>query len=205
MEDIIIQTTAELSAANDILWRIARQEIVCIQDKISLFEFFRRHESVSDLVEYAESNRTANLDIERLKGECLEFLKIYNDNQDSLSSFSPRKESEAFLAPYKEVVEKEGRLWSDYDLQMHQLSNRMDWMDLKSEEFRQSDKEYDRLMALRDFHKSRQDKAYGIQKQKERVIMGFFFFSLDMLVFLVGRIIDICDYLLDKEKKGDDL
>ena len=205
MEDLIKQIVIGLSSAQSILLRIIGQEEVSMKEKISLLEFFRKYEQVSDLAAYIRDNNIQPDGIQSLSNTCQSFIQFYNDNESVLSLFNPREECKAYLAPYRQEVETEGKTWAKLDTEKRHLSNRMDYMDSDSEEFKQMDAECDRLMELRDIHKAKQKRAFAIQREKECYVAGFNFFQLEMLFVLVNRMHDVCTHLINKYKKGENL
>lgn len=202
MEDLIKHISTELTAVQDTISRIIQHEEVSIEDKVSLFTFFKKHEQVSDLVDFINTNNSPLADIISLSNTCQTFIGFYDANATAISSFNPKEESDTYLAPYREEERREGQLWAEYDTQMRQLSNIMDYMDMDSEEFWQKDAECDRLRILRDTHKANQDKASTILREKEQPIMGFYFFVPEMLMVLVSRMNDVCNLLISKIEKG---
>lgn len=205
MEDLIKQIVTGLSSVQNILLRIIQQEEVSMEEKVSLFDFFKKHEQVSDLVAFIKGNDILPDDILSLSNNCQSFIYFYNDNESALSSFNPSEECKAYLAPYRQEVETEGKTWAKLDTEKRHLSDRMDYMDCDSEKFKQMDAECDRLIELRDIHKARQNKAYAMLREKECYVAGFYFFQLEMLFILVNRMHDVCTYLISKYKKGDGL
>lgn len=205
MEDLIKQISSGLSSVQSILSRIIQHENVSMEDKVSLFDFFRKHEQVSDLAAYIRDNDIQPEDILALSNACLSFIQFYNENESSLSLFHPSEECDTYLAPYKQEVENEGKTWARLDTEKRQLSDRMDYMDMDSEEFKSLDAECDHLIELRDIHKANQNKAYAIQREKECYIAGFYFFQLEMLLVLICRMHDVCTHLISKCKKGESL
>lgn len=203
MEDLIKHFVTGLSSVQAILLRIIRQEEVSMEEKISLFDFFKRHEQVSDLATYIRDNNILPGDILPLSNCCQLFIQFYTENEAVLSTFNPREECKAYLAPYRLEVETEGKAWAKLDTEKRHLSDRMDYMDCDSKEFKQMDAECDRLMELRDIHKAKQNKAYAIQREKECYVAGFNFFQLEMLFVLVNRINDVCTHLISKYKEGE--
>lgn len=174
-----------------------------MEEKISLFDFFKKHEQVSDLAAFITDNGIQSNDIQSLSNSCQSFIQFYTDNETVLSTFNPREECKAYLAPYRLEVETEGKAWAKLDTEKRHLSDRMDYMDCDSEEFKQMDAECDRLMELRDIHKAKQNKAYAIQREKECYVAGFNFFQLEMLFVLVNRMNDVCTHLISKYKEGE--
>lgn len=205
MEDLIKQIVIGLSSAQSILLRIIGQEEVSMKEKISLLDFFRKYEQVSDLAAYIRDNNIQPDGIQPLSNTCQSFIQFYNDNESVLSLFNPREECKTYLAPYRQEVETEGKTWAKLDTEKRHLSNRMDYMDSDSEEFKQMDAECDRLMELRDIHKAKQKRAFAIQREKECYVAGFNFFQLEMLFVLVNRMHDVCTHLINKYKKGENL
>lgn len=203
MEDLVKQITSELSAAHNVLLGIVRHEDVSIEVKVSLCDFFKKHERVSDLVAYIEDNPTDISDIVMLSDTCSRFIQFYNENATVLSSFNAQEDTNTYLAPYKKEVDVEGKAWARLDTLMKRISNRMDSiMDMESERFVMLDKAYDRIQGLRDLHRSNQNKAYKILKEKEKLIYTFYFFELEMLVVLVQRLKDVCQLLSTRMKEG---
>lgn len=176
-----------------------------MEEKISLFDFFKKHEQVSDLSAYIRANNISFDAILSLKTNCQSFLQYCNENESALASFNPREECKAYLAPYQQEVETEGKAWAKLDSEKRHLSDRMDYMDRDSEEFKEKDAECDYLMELRDMHKANQNKAYAILRGKECYVAGFYFFQLEMLLILVSRMDEVCTYLANKLRKGESL
>ena len=198
MEDLIKQIVTGLSSVQSLLSRIIRQEEVSMEEKISLLDFFKKHEQVSDLAAYIRDNNIQPDDVQSLLDICQSFIQFYSDNEAVLSSFNPREECKAYLAPYRLKVETEGKIWAKLDTEKRHLSDRMDYIDCDSEEFKQMDAECDRLMELRDIHKAKQNMSYAIQREKERYVAGFYFFQLEMLFVLINRMHDVCTHLISK-------
>ena len=202
MEDLIQQIATELSSVQSILLRIIMHQNVSMEEKVVLFNFFRKHEQVGDLTAYIRENDIQPDDIQPLSDACKTFIQFYNDNESALSSFNPQAECTTYLAPYKLEVEAEGKAWAKLDTEKRHLFDRMDYMDSDSEEFKTMDAECDRLIELRDKHKTKQDKAYAILREKESYIAGFYFFQLEMLFVLVNRMHGVCNHLICKRKEG---
>ncbi len=176
-----------------------------MEETVSLFDFFRKHEQVSDLSAYIRANNIPLDDILSLATVCQSFLQFCNENESALTSFNPREDCKAYLAPYQQEVETEGKVWAKLDTEKRHFSDLMDHIDRDSEDFKKKDAECDRLMELRDIHKANQNKAYAILREKECYVAGFYFFQLEMLLILVSRIDEVCTYFANKLRKGESL
>ena len=87
MEDLIKQIVIGLSSAQSILLRIIGQEEVSMKEKISLLDFFRKYEQVSDLAAYIRDNNIQPDGIQPLSNTCQSFIQPHSTTGGQYSRF----------------------------------------------------------------------------------------------------------------------
>ena len=143
------------------------------EDILSLYLLYRKHQHTNAIIDYAKAVLQSGEGINQLLAETQELkqqvdkcFKLYTDNQKSFDAIDNDSLFKAHIKPFEDAEKAEADiatpLWKEYQ----QLSNRLDFMDFNSDEFKQKDAECDAVKAEYDKHHAKVDELHSAWRKE---------------------------------------
>ena len=165
---------------------------------LSLYLLYKEHQHTNTLIDYAEGVLKSGEGIDRLLADATELNQLvtrcnqlYTDNQEAFDSIDNDVLFETHIKPFRDAEKAEADiaapLWTEYQ----RMSNRLDYLDGDSDEFKELEPECDAVKAEYDSHHAKVNelhRIWGDEVKRCSVALSFTLEDLSVLFFYLQRI-----------------
>ena len=196
MGDQIQQIAHKLDGINAILSNNSNP--LSLEQAMLLYHFFNDFQDTNTLIETAEG--MAHKDLNNLEdkintlSECVDrFLTLKGTN---VLAIDYKEICKQLMQPYEESYENakgiSTQLWQDYQ----SISNRLDYLPLESEEYKEVDLQCDAAKSAYDKARADTEQLYDEYNAKRRDYAGLYFFKAEYMYVLIEKIKDITESIM---------
>ena len=168
------------------------------EDLLSLYILYKAYNHTDSIIDYAKAVIDSGNGIDQLLADATSLnqmvgrcSQLYIDNKAAFDSIDSLSLFKAHIKPFQDAEQTEidiaTPLWKEYQ----HLSNRLDYLDNDSDEFKQMDAQCDAVKAEYDIHHARVNELHRICDQEIRRCSGAMSFTLEdlsVLFFYMQRI-----------------
>ena len=165
---------------------------------LSLYLLYIEYQHTNALIDYAEGVLKSGEGIDRLLADATELNQLvtrcnqlYTDNQEAFDSIDNDALFEAHIKPFRDAEKAEADiaapLWKEYQ----RLSNRLDYLDNGSDEFKELVLKCDAVKAKYDIHHAKVNELHRIYNNEVKrcsAALSFTLEDLSVLFFYMQRI-----------------
>ena len=165
---------------------------------LSLYLLYIEYQHTNALIDYAEGVLKSGEGIDRLLADATELNllvtrcnQLYTDNQEAFDSIDNDALFEAHIKPFRDAEKAEADiaapLWKEYQ----RLSNRLDYLDNGSDEFKELVLKCDAVKAKYDIHHAKVNelhRLYNDEVKRCSAALSFPLEDLSVLFFYIQRI-----------------
>ena len=165
---------------------------------LSLYLLYKEHQHTNTLIDYAEGVLKAGEGIEQLLADATELNQLvtksnqlYTDNKEAFNSIDNDALFEAHIKPFRDAEKVEddiaAPLWKEYQ----RLSNRLDYLDNASDEFKELELKCDAVKAEYDVHHAKINELHRLLGDEVKRCSAALSFTLEdqsVLFFYMQRI-----------------
>ena len=160
---------------------------------LALYLLYKEHQHTNTLIDYAEGVLKSGKGIDQLLAEATELNqlvtkcnRLYTDNKEAFDSIDNDALFEAHIKPFRDVEKAEADiatpLWKEYQ----SLSNRLDFLDNDSDEFKNLEPKCDTVKAEYDLHHAKANELHRIYNDEVKRCSAALSFKIEdlSLVFI---------------------
>ena len=165
---------------------------------LSLYLLYIEYQHTNALIDYAEGVLKSGEGIDRLLADATELNQLvtrcnqlYTDNQETFDSIDNDALFEAHIKPFRDAEKAEADiaapLWKEYQ----RLSNRLDYLDNGSDEFKELEPTCDAVKAEYDIHHAKVNELHRLYNEEIKrcsAALSFTLADLSVLFFYMQRI-----------------
>ena len=165
---------------------------------LSLYLLYKEYQHTNNMIDYAEGVLRSGEGIDQLLAEATELNQLvtrcnqlYTDNQEAFDNIDNDALFEAHIKPFRDAKKAEADiatpLWKEYQ----RLSNRLDYLDNDSDDFKELAPECDAVKAKYDIHHAKVNelhRKYNDEVKRCSAALSFTFEDLSVLFFYMQRI-----------------
>ena len=165
---------------------------------LSLYLLYKEHQHTNALIDYAEGVLKSGEGIDRLLADATELNQLvtrcnqlYTGNQEAFGNIDNDALFEAHIKPFRDAEKAEADiaapLWKEYQ----RLSNRLDYLDNGSDEFKELVLKCDAVKAKYDIHHAKVNelhRLYNDEVKRCSAALSFTLEDLSVLFFYIQRI-----------------
>ena len=155
---------------------------------LSLYLLFKGHQHTNTLIDYAEGVLKSGEGIGQLLADATELNQLvtrcnqlYTDNQETFDSIDNDALFETHIKPFRDAEKAEADiaapLWKEYQ----RLSNRLDYLDNNSDDFKELAPECDAVKAEYDIHHAKVNELHRIYNDEVKRCSAALSFTLESL------------------------
>lgn len=170
----------------------------CFEDLLSLYILYKEYNHTDSIIDYAKSVIDSGEGIDHLLADARELnqqvtdcYQLYLDNQQAFDSIDGHSLFKAHIKPFQNAEQAEvdiaTPLWKEYQ----HLSNRLDYLDFDSDEYKQMDAQCDAVKADYDIHHAKVNELHRACNNEIKRCSGAISFTLEdlsVLFFYMQRI-----------------
>ena len=195
------RTISILHTVSSLLTKFVQEGDLCFTDKLQLALLCDELRDTNTIIECAEKEAKADIkqltvDANALKNEAENIAHTIADNKQTFANIDCKTECDAYLNPFEsahnEAMQKATALWQEYTA----MSNRLDMMDMQSEEYKTLDaacndkkEEYDKAHA-------EVEKFYAKYDAERRRIAKLYYFDISIAELLITKICQIAEAII---------
>lgn len=194
----VIEGVHEVS---EIFNRLSANSELSFDEKFKLFELFMSLKDTNEFIDMAQ--REANIAPEQLANTSHEIsdavtqtIAIYNSVESTLLAIDFMADSDNYLKPFNEEIKAKQsqarQLWQEYT----SLSNKLDYMDIDSDEFKMLDKQCDATKSEYDEISKEIAKLHDELRHRKSSVAAFAYFDPSLYSLLLTRIGQIANSIL---------
>ena len=168
------------------------------EDLLSLYILYKEYNHTDSIIDYAKEVIDSGKGIDQLLADATELnqsvgrcSQLYIDNKAAFDAIDSLSLFKAHIKPFQDAEKAEidiaTPLWKEYQ----HLSNRLDYLDFDSDEYKQLDAQCDTVKAEYDIHHARVNELHRICDDETRRCSGAMSFTLEdlsVLFFYMQRI-----------------
>ena len=139
---------------------------------LSLYLLYKEHQHTNTLIDYAEGVLKSGEGIDQLLADATELNQLvtkcdqlYTDNQEAFDSIDNDALFETHIKPFRDAEKAEADiaapLWKEYQ----RLSNRLDYLDNNSDEFKELEPECDAVKTEYDIHHAKVNELHRLYEE----------------------------------------
>lgn len=165
---------------------------------LALYLIYKKHQHTNTLIDYADGVLKSDqgldqllTDAQALNEQIAKGCLLYQDNRQAFDSIDNDSLFAAHIKPFQNAEEAEVEiatsLWKEYQ----SLSNRLDYLDRETDEFREMDAKCDDIKADYDKHHAKVDEVHEVWHQEVKrcaVALAFKLEDLSLVFFYLQRI-----------------
>ena len=197
----LTRTISTLHTVSSLLTKFVQEGDLCFTDKLQLALLCDELRDTNTIIECAE--KEANTDIKQLAGD-VNVLKdeaeyIANtiaDNKKFFTNIDCKAECDAYLNPFEsahtEAMQKATALWQEYS----SMSNRLDMMDMQSEEYKTLDTACNAKKEEYDKAHAEVETLYAKYDAERRRIAKLYYFDITIAELLITKICQIAEAII---------
>ena len=195
------QTISTIHTVSSLLTKFVQEGDLCFTDKLQLALLCDELRDTNTIIDCAEKEAQADIkqlakDANTLQNEAEHIAKTIADNRQTLANIDCKAECDAYLKPFESAhngaMQKATFLWQDYSA----MSNRLDMMDMQSEEYKTLDtacntkkKEYDKAH-------TEVETLYAKYDAERRRIAKLYYFDISIAELLITKICQIAEAII---------
>lgn len=187
MENYIQELNADL-AETERLMRSFLPTTSGFEELLSLYLLYRKHNHTDAIIEYAEAVIKSGEGMDKLLADAKELerrvtgcQRLYVENRETFDSIDNDALFKAHIRPYREAEQAEmeiaTRLWREYS----DLSNRLDYLAIDSDEYKDMDEKCDAVKAEYDLHHAKVNGLHEALDNETRRCSAALTFTLEDL------------------------
>ena len=195
------RTISTLHTISSRLTKFVQEGDLCFTDKLQLALLCDELRDTNTIIECAEKEAKTDIklladDANVLKDEAEHIVKTIADNRPLLINIDCKAECDAYLYPfesaYTEAMQKATALWQEYTA----MSNRLDMMDMKSEEYQVLDDTCNAKKEEYDKAHAEVEKFYAKYDGERRRIAKLYYFDITIAELLIMKICQIAEAII---------
>ena len=178
------------------------------EDLLSLYILYKEYNHTDSIIDYAKAVIDSGKGIDQLLADAMELnqqvtdcCQLYKSNQQAFDAIDSLSLFKAYIKPFQDAEQAEidiaTPLWQEYQ----HLSNRLDYLDNDSDEFKQMDAQCDAVKAEYDIHHARVNELHRICDEEIRRCSGVMSFTLEDLSILFFYMQRISQTIIDTINK----
>lgn len=178
------------------------------EDLLSLYILYKEYNHTDFIIDYAKAVIDSGEGIDQLLADAMELnqqvtdcCQLYKSNQQAFDAIDSLSLFKAYIKPFQDAEQAEidiaTPLWQEYQ----RLSNRLDYLDNDSDEFKQMDAQCDAVKAEYDIHHARVNELHRICDEEIRRCSGVMSFTLEDLSILFFYMQRISQTIIDTINK----
>ena len=197
MDNYIQALNADLARMNELM-RSLLPTPSSFEDLLSLYILYKEYNHTDSIIDYAKAVIDSGEGIDQLLADAMELnqhvtdcYQLYKSNQQVFDAIDSLSLFKAYIKPFQDAEQAEidiaTPLWQEYQ----RLSNRLDYLDFDSDEFKKLDAQCDAVKAEYDIHHARVNELHRICDEEIRRCSGVMSFTLEdlsILFFYMQRI-----------------
>ena len=168
------------------------------EDLLSLYILYKEYNNTNSIIDHAKEIINSSVGADQLLADARELnqqvtdcYQLYLDNQQAFDSIDGHSLFKAHIKPYEDAEQAEVNiatpLWKEYQ----HLSNRLDYLDFDSDEFKRMDAQCDAVKADYDIHHAKVNELHRACDNEIKRCSGAISFTLEdlsVLFFYMQRI-----------------
>ena len=165
---------------------------------LALYLLYKKHQHTNALIDYADETLKSGqglaqllIDAQALNGQVTKCYRLYQNNQQAFDSIDNDSLFAAHIKPFQDVEEAEVEIATSLWQKYQSLSNRLDYLDRETDEFKKMDAECDAIKADYDKHHAKVDELHEVWHQEVKrcaVALAFKLEDLSLVFFYLQRI-----------------
>ena len=207
MDNYIQTLNADLARMNELM-RSLLPTPSSFEDLLSLYILYKEYNHTDSIIDYAKAVIDSGNGIDQLLADATELnrqvtdcCQLYRNNQQAFDAIDSLSLFKAHIKPFQDAEQAEidiaTPLWQEYQ----RLSNRLDYLDNDSDEFKQMDAQCDAAKAEYDIHHARVNELHRICDEEIRRCSGVMSFTLEDLSILFFYMQRISQTIIDTINK----
>ena len=192
MGNYLKQIIVRLKELNDLASNGAQQP--SMEQAMRFYRFFNDFQDTNSLIEDAEALAHENLDV--LEEEIKSLLSLIDKFKTFTLAIDYKEVCEQQLQPYEERYETakglSTQLWQDYQ----SMSNRLDYLPLDSDEYKELYQQCDAAKAAYDIAHADTERLYNEYDAKRREYADLYFFKIDYVDVLTEKVKGIAESIM---------
>ena len=195
------RTISTLHTVSSLLTKFVQEGDLCFTDKLQLALLCDELRDTNTIIDCAEKEAKSDIkqlamDANTLQNEAEHIVKTIADNRPLLINIDCKAECDAYLNPFEsahnEAVQKATALWQEYSA----MSNRLDMMDMKSEEYKVLDDTCNAKKEEYDKAHAEVEKFYAKYDAERRRIAKLYYFDITIAELLITKICQIAEAII---------
>ena len=195
------RTISTLHTVSSLLTKFVQEGVLCFTDKLQLAMLCDELRDTNTIIECAEKEAKSDIkqmtvDANALKNEAEHIAKTIADNRPLLINIDCKAECDAYLKPfesaYTEAMQKATALWQEYT----SMSNRLDMMDMQSEEYKALDDACNAKKEEYDKVHTEVETQYAKYDTERRRIAKLYYFDITIAELLITKICQISEAII---------
>ena len=168
------------------------------EDLLSLYILYKEYNHTDSIIDYAKAVIDSGEGIDQLLADAMELnqhvtdcCQLYRNNQQVFDAIDSLSLFKAYIKPFQDAEKAEIDIATPLWMEYQRLSNRLDYLDFDSDEFKKLDAQCDAVKAEYDIHHARVNELHRICDQEIRRCSGAMSFTLEdlsVLFFYMQRI-----------------
>lgn len=165
---------------------------------LALYLLYKKHQHTNALIDYANEVLKSGQDLDQLltNAQALNELvmkcyQLYRGNQQAFDSIDNDFLFAAHIKPFQDAEKAEAEIATSLWKKYQSLSNRLDYIDRETDEFRETDAKCDAIKADYDKHHAKVDGLHKVWHQEVKrctVALTFKLEDLSLVFFYLQRI-----------------
>jgi hypothetical protein len=198
---ILNRTISTLHTISSLLTKFVQEGDLCFTDKLQLALLCDELRDTNTIIECAEKEAKADIkqlahNANILKDEAEYIAKTIVDNRRTFSNIDCKAECDAYLKPFESAhngaMQKATFLWQEYSA----MSNRLDMMDMQSEEYKALDTACNAKKAEYDNAHAEVETLYAKYDTERRCIAKLYYFDITIAELLITKICQIAEAII---------
>ena len=195
------RTISTLHTVSSLLTKFVQEGDLCFTDELQLALLCDELRDTNTIIECAEQKAKANIkhlamDANVLKDEAEHIAHTIADNRPLLINIDCKAECDAYLNPFEsahnEAMQKATALWQEYTA----MSNRLDMMDMQSEEYVAIDTACNAKKEEYDKAHAEVETLYSEYDTERRRIAKLYYFDITIAELLIMKICQIAEAII---------
>ena len=195
------RTISTLHTISSLLTKFVQEGDLCFTDKLQLALLYDELRDTNNIIDCAEKEAKSDIkqlakDAKTLQNEAEHIAKTIADNRPLLINIDCKAECDAYLNPfesaYNEAMQKATALWQECSA----MSNRLDMMDMQSEEYVAIDTACNAKKEEYDKAHAEVETLYSEYDTERRHIAKLYYFDITITELLITKICKIAEAII---------
>ena len=180
------------------------------EDILSLYILYKEYNHTNDIIDYAKAVLESGEGIGQLLSDAKELnmmasdcYHLYVDNQQAFDAIDIKSLFDIHIKPFADAEQQEIKiatpLWKEYQ----HLSNRLEYMQIDSEEFKEKDAECDAVKADYDIHHAKVEELHRAWHNEVKRCAVALMFTIEDLSILLHYMKGISQSIIDTITKAE--